>query len=58
MRRVSILYVQDQMEGEKSKELGELYKLYYSAATADGRNGVGEYSVEVVVWDDHKRQTI
>ena len=29
------------MEGEKSEELGEGYKLYYSAATADGRNGVG-----------------
>ena len=42
MRRVSILRVQEtRWKGNKAKELGEGYKLYYSAATADGRNGVG-----------------
>ena len=42
MRRVSILCVQEtRWKGNKAKELGEGYKLYYSAATTDGRNGVG-----------------
>ena len=42
MRRVSILCVQEtRWNGNKAKELGEGYKLYYSAATADGRNGMG-----------------
>ena len=42
MRRVSILCVREtRWKGNKAKELGEGYKLYCSAATADGRNGVG-----------------
>ena len=42
MRRVSILCVQEtRWKRNKAKELGEGYKLYYSAATTDGRNGVG-----------------
>ena len=42
MRRVGILCVQEtRWKGNKTKELFEGYKLYYSAATADGRNGVG-----------------
>ena len=42
MRWVSILCVQEtRWKGNKAKELGERYKLYYSAATTDGRNGVG-----------------
>lgn len=36
MRRVNILCVQEtRWKGNKAKELGEGYKLYYSGATAD-----------------------
>ena len=42
MRRVSIPCVQEtRWKGNKVMELGEGYKLYYSAATTDGINGVG-----------------
>ena len=41
-RRVDILCVQEtRWKGNKAKELGEGYKLYYSGATIRGRNGVG-----------------
>ena len=42
MRRISILCAQEtRWKGNKAKELGEGYELYYSATTTDGRNGVG-----------------
>ena len=42
MRRVIILFVQEtRWKGNKAKEFCDGYKLYYSAATADGINGVG-----------------
>ncbi|KAI5715325.1 hypothetical protein M8J77_014185 [Diaphorina citri] len=41
-RRVQILCVQEtRWKGNKAKELGEGYKLFYSGANEAGRNGVG-----------------
>ena len=53
MRRVSILCVQEtRWKGSRAKELGEGYKLNYSAATADGRNGVG------IILSEKKKQYV
>ncbi|KAL1454893.1 hypothetical protein WDU94_009023 [Cyamophila willieti] len=41
-RRIEILCVQEtRWKGDKAKELGDGYKLYYSGSNASGRNGVG-----------------
>ena len=41
-RRVDILCVQEtRWKGEKARELGDGYKLYFSGANKEGRNGVG-----------------
>ena len=41
-RRVSVLCVQEtRWKGDKASELGDGYKLLYSGANKEGRNGVG-----------------
>ncbi|XP_066965684.1 craniofacial development protein 2-like [Macrobrachium rosenbergii] len=41
-RKVDVLCVQEtRWKGNKAKELGDGYKLYYSGANKQGRNGVG-----------------
>ncbi|XP_067138146.1 uncharacterized protein [Centruroides vittatus] len=41
-KRIDILCVQEtRWRGDKAKELGDGYKLFYSSANRNGRNGVG-----------------
>lgn len=41
-RRIEVLCVQEtRWKGDKARELGDGYKIYYSSASKEGRNGVG-----------------